>query len=138
MMLSEGYSAEDKASLKLGGDIEARQASLNHGTTIDSRCAEVDSPEVVKFGKTIGGRSSRHFQFKTIRDSTGTGLFWLLTRGNQSAPAEAGPLLAFLAGKKGQLKSISLLRRWVNGALSSAAGLCIRRYELGCLSVLNS
>ncbi|KAG0135264.1 hypothetical protein HOY82DRAFT_480384 [Tuber indicum] len=149
-MLGEGYSAEDKGSLKLGGDVEARQASLNHGTAIDSRRAEVDLPEAVKFGKATRGLSSRQLQLKAIRDSTGTGLFiwWLLTRGDQNAPAEAGPWLVFLAyyfallpsiDSRGEsrLKSISLLGCWVNGALGSDAGLCISA-GLRHLSVLNS
>ncbi|CAZ79725.1 unnamed protein product [Tuber melanosporum] len=145
-MFGEGYSAEDKGSLKLGRDVEARHASLNHGTAIDSRRAEVDLPEAIKFGKATWGLSSRQLQLKAIGDSTGTGLFWLLTRGDQNAPAEAGPWLVFLAyyfallpsiGGGSRIRSISLLRRWANGALSPDAGLRIS-VGLRRLSVLTS
>ena len=65
-ILSKRYSMEDKASLKLRGYIEARQASLNHGTIIDPQYAGADSPEVGEFGKTARSLSSRYIRVSFI------------------------------------------------------------------------
>ncbi|PUU83739.1 hypothetical protein B9Z19DRAFT_1038640 [Tuber borchii] len=84
-----GYSTKDKASLKLRGYVEARQASLNYGTITDPQYVGVDSPEAAEFVKTARSLSSRHIRIPYNRRSN--------TRGNQSVLAKVGPLLMFLA-----------------------------------------